>query len=523
MEQVDPKTLLPKITRVFNAAMEHCQEGLSVTDSNGEFLYLNQSHVQLFGYDSVSELVGRSWRVLYTESNVKFIESDVFPQLVAEGRWSGLLKAKRRDGSLFDEELSLNLLPNGGIVCNCRDVTAQIESQAQLRQSEELFRKFLNSLPLGVMIRRTMGDYSFVNDVVTSFLGNGNLTGKKSDYVYWCISDNENFRPWAEAERRVMQRGKSEQFDFSINWGGQDWILDVIKLPLRVKSEKISHICTLVSDVTATRKLQLDRDDNLRKSAEYLVMQREFISMVSHEFRTPLTAIQGTHYLMSSELSKAFPSQQADMAKFLELQGSALNTLKELVDQVLLLNRLDQTSSETPTQNLSLEEFVTRIISVFESSSAEDRIQLSINVPPDYTACFVPQHIKAVIENLVSNALKYSAPVTKVSISVWVEGSDWCLRVADKGRGISAEDQLMLFKPFHRASNVGTVPGTGLGLTIVNRAVTLHGGRVQVESEKNLGSCFTVFIPRDSIKGDQAFKEYAVNSSSIQLPPIKTL
>jgi signal transduction histidine kinase len=218
--------------------------------------------------------------------------------------------------------------------------------------------------------------------------------------------------------------------------------------------------------------------------------------MVSHEFRTPLTSIQGVHYLLGKK-AEALPSNLRDEHKrLLGMQELALGTLKELVDQVLLLNRIEHMSTDTVPRMVALEEFVRRIVTNLNISLADERIRLEVNLPHDYTAALDEGQIRAALENLISNALKYSPEQAPVEVQVAAVGESWRVSVIDRGRGIPAADHGKLFQPFHRASNVGRVPGTGLGLTIIRRVVDFHLGTLDFASEVGVGTSFTLTFPR---------------------------
>jgi signal transduction histidine kinase len=227
-------------------------------------------------------------------------------------------------------------------------------------------------------------------------------------------------------------------------------------------------------------------------------MQREFISMVSHEFRTPLTAIQGAQYLLE-KLLKESASLSAPVAakaeRWLGLQASGLTTLKKLVDQVLVLNRIEHMTGEASLAVLSPGDVLLETVGRFNDSMDAPRVVLQNDVPPGYSASMDPGLVKAATENLISNGLKYSGLEKPVTVRVYTEPEGWAVDVVDQGRGIPQEDHANLFRPFFRAGNVGTVPGTGLGLAIVMRAVDFHGGRVEFESKDNMGTTFRLHFP----------------------------
>lgn len=480
------------MSETFRLAMEHAREGLAVTDAQGCYLFLNREHVTMFGYESADELMGKTWRIFYNEEVAQYIEREVFPELIRQRQWRGRLLAKRKDGTLFHEALALSLLPDNGLVCNCQDVTEQVQLSERLSHSETMFRTFLNTLPTGVTIRNLTGEYEFVNRATESFLEREVVNDPA---IGVCLSDSRVFSHWATVDQRVSQSGETERFDFPLRWGGREWVLDVEKLALRINSSAITHICTLVNDVTDQRRMEREAQQLSRRRDEYLLMQREFISMVSHEFRTPLTSIHGAHYLIAKKSQGVASGLREDLQRLLGLQERALGTLKELVDQVLLLNRIEHMSAEATPQPVGLEEFIRRIVGSIAGSLSSDRISLVIELPENQAVPFVEAQMRAAIENLVSNGLKYSPDATPVVVKVGINQDSWFLQVSDRGRGIPPQDQQDLFRPFHRASNVGNVPGTGLGLTIIRRVVEAHRGTLDFKSEVGGGTTFTLGFP----------------------------
>lgn len=109
--------------------------------------------------------------------------------------------------------------------------------------------------------------------------------------------------------------------------------------------------------------------------------------------------------------------------------------------------------------------------------------------------------MRQVLNNLLSNAIKYSATAAQVEVELLTDGKAITLRVTDQGIGIPEADLLLLFDPFHRASNVENMPGTGLGLNIVKQAVELHGGAIDVQSQLQQGTTFTLHLPHHHPQG----------------------
>lgn len=483
----------------FRLAMERAHEGLAVTDHDGNFVYVNKEHLQLFGYSTPAELLGKSWRTLYGQPEIDIIERVIFPELLQKGYWTGTIEASHKSGAVFTEALTLSLLPGGGIVCNCRDCTKEIEVADQLRRSETTIREFFNALSESVFIRRIGGPYTFVNDAACRALGVGasELLGKH-ELSMLPPAVLERFRS-ADEELMFDSQKRQQDFDVNVEINGRSYIVAAKKFCIQPDSQgKFSHVCTIVADVTERRRLEATERQVAERRREYMQMQREFISMVSHEFRTPLTAIQGTHYLLSKKLNVDSKPDSDDLKRMLNLQERALTTLKELVDQVLLLNRIEHMTTDTEPVPTNLREFLSRVVEGFNLSMEGDRVVLESELPRDWAPAFNEGLMRAALENLISNGLKYSPVDSRVRVLARQNQAGWSLEVIDQGRGIPAEQHAKLFAPFFRASNVGSVPGTGLGLTIVKRVVDFHSGKVAFASAAGSGTTFTLTFPAPS-------------------------
>jgi PAS domain S-box-containing protein len=488
---------------VFRMAVEHTHDGVAVTDAKGDFLFINREHVTMFGYDRPEELVGKSWRSLYAEEEISHIEQVVFPELMSAGVWRGRLKAKRRDGVLFYEALTLSLLPGGGLVCNCQDVTTQVDLAKRLEASDSMFRTLLNALPVAVVIKSTQGSNEFVNAETFRVLGKGANPHGGTQAEEAEPSPDATFEILAKIDREVPEVVEDLQFSFPLVSGDGSRILAVKKLPLRIGSEAITHVCTLLEDVTERKRQKELAEENARQKEEYHSKQREFTSMVSHEFRTPLTSIEGVRYLLLKK-SELLPKERADEhQRLLALQERAVGTLADLVDQVLRLNRIEHMTLALLPRAVNLAEFMQKALGNIGDAVSQKRVQLEMEVSEEFSAMFDEAQLRVVLDNLVSNALKYSPVGSKVTVRVAVSEQRWELSVADRGRGIPKADQAKLFQPFTRASNVGQVAGTGLGLTIIRRVVIFHQGTVSFTSEEGSGTTFTLTFPRQLIPHDE--------------------
>jgi signal transduction histidine kinase len=248
----------------------------------------------------------------------------------------------------------------------------------------------------------------------------------------------------------------------------------------------------MAMNITQRKRAEEELVKTLEREKELSQLKSNFVSMVSHEFRTPLGIIQSSAELLGDFHEKMPPDEREE-----QLKSITRNTrrMAGMMEEVLVLSRLDAGKLEFQPAALDLNGFCRRVVDeVLSATSRRCVIELSLNsVPLEATAD--ERLLGHIFTNLLSNAVKYSEPGAKVHFAVERDGTDAVCVFRDQGIGISDVDQQQLFKAFHRGSNVGTRPGTGLGLLLVKRCAELHGGQVQVESKILGGTTVLVRLP----------------------------
>lgn len=171
------------------AAIEASMDGMAILGENEEYIYLNQAHATLYGCDSPRELVGKSWKVLYHKDELRRFEQEVMPVLRREGRWRGEAVGKKRDGSTFQQEVSLTALEDGGLICVVRDITERKTLEEQLRYSQKM----------EAVARLAGGVAHDFNNLLTVISG-------YSKMVYDALAPNDALRKDMEEIRKAGER-----------------------------------------------------------------------------------------------------------------------------------------------------------------------------------------------------------------------------------------------------------------------------------------------------------------------------
>jgi two-component system phosphate regulon sensor histidine kinase PhoR len=222
-----------------------------------------------------------------------------------------------------------------------------------------------------------------------------------------------------------------------------------------------------------------------------MLAQREFLSTVSHEFRTPLSALESAHFLLRQRLAEHGDPR---VQRYLEVQAECLAALRKLVDHVVVMKRLESDPPGKLRRRHRLPQLMRDLVDRINAAMPTPRVIFTAWADGEAE---LDEHLfLAAVDSLISNALKYSAADQRVDVGLARVGDEFEIVVVDRGCGIPVADRDRICTPFFRASNVGGVPGIGLGLSIVRRAVEQHGGRLEFDSVEGFGTCFVLRLPR---------------------------
>lgn len=414
------------------------------------------------------------------------------------------VRLRRRDGRPLTVLLSTQPVDIGGaphFLSAGVDITARteaearlIESERRLREAEATTRALYESLSAAVVVQDESGFIQF-NSAALKLFGTerpDELTGRHPpDFSAARQPDGEDS---AIAARRHMERALAngvERFEWLARKAdGTEMPVEVTLTALQLKGRPVLQ--AVIIDLTERKRAEAGLQRALAKERELNQLKSEFVSLVSHEFRTPLEVIMSS----VDNLDRYHDRLPAEKRQQL-LHGvhKAVRRMASMMEEVLVLGRLETERMTFQPAQLELRSFCQRVCDeITSATSGRCPIELQLDATPD-AATADEALLRHIFTNLLSNAVKYSSPGERVEFSVRRDGPMAICRIADRGCGIPLADQKRLFQAFHRGSNVGQIPGTGLGLLIVERCVTLHGGRIEFESAEGQGTTFTVTLP----------------------------
>jgi signal transduction histidine kinase len=232
----------------------------------------------------------------------------------------------------------------------------------------------------------------------------------------------------------------------------------------------------------------VDRDVRMNE------VRSQFVASVSHELKTPLTAIR----MFAETLAMGRPRDEGAKSEYLETIVNESERLARLVDNVLDFSKIEQGKKIYRLRPTRLEEVASSAARAMQFPLAQQGFQLRLSVQEKMPALQAdPDAIQQAILNLLTNAMKYSGDAREIDLRLAARNGDAVIEVADHGLGLAPEEQKHIFEKFYRAPSHESrlIAGTGLGLTLVAHIAKAHGGRVEVESAPGAGSTFCIFLP----------------------------
>ncbi|MDI1336570.1 MAG: PAS domain S-box protein [Lacunisphaera sp.] len=506
-ERKQAEAQLQKLSRV----VEQSPTSIVITDLTGTIEYVNPWFCSLTGY-TPDEVRGQNPRMFKSGDTPPETYADMWRTLAAGRTWRGELHNRKKNGEPHTElcVIAPVLGPNGQAnhyVAIKDDITERLRLETVAR---EVLQSFNNELELKVTQRtaelsarnrQIEALLKAIPDSVMRLRIDGTVLHAQPAQIsplLAAITPREgtkpNDAPAAALIASSLELGRRALFEATTVVSEAEIITPTgpLVVELRTAPTETDEFVVFTRDITARKRLEVETAALLEREHQVSEMKTRFISMTSHEFRTPMTAIMGSVELLANHLDQLTPEKRTQIFDRITL---SLHRLTAMLNDVLMLSRMDARRTEVRLVALNLGPFVQNIVE--EIRSGDHGAHPLVVHLPDAAVSLVtdPNLLHHILSNLLGNAVRYSP--AGAAVTVRVECDAWRLRlsVEDHGIGIPPADRARIFESFERGSNVGNIQGTGLGLNIVKRMTDLLGGHITLRSVVGGGTRFTLALP----------------------------
>jgi PAS domain S-box-containing protein len=382
-----------------------------------------------------------------------------------------------------------------------REIKQVEKKDRELQKMNAFFSSIWNNAGAIIIATDTNGIIDLFNPAAEKYLGYtaGELVGHQTPMLFhdeeevryyaaqFSAQLHEPVAPGFETFVAKARRNLPNQHEWTyIPKNGKRFPADVSITALRNEAQKIIGFLGIAFDISDQKMAEVELRTTLQKQKEVNELKSRFVTIASHEFRTPLSTIVSSAYLISQY--KKTEEQEKRKVHIDRILSSA-SMLNDILDDFLSIGKIEEGKIQLRPREFGIEEHVGKIIEVLQGIS---RHQIRYRHQGPLLLYTDPALLKHIIFNLLSNAIKFSAEGTPIDIKTKIEDGCLQLSVKDRGIGIPEADQQHLFDLFYRASNAVNIQGTGLGLHIIKRYTELLGGQIHFKSKLNEGTEFRI-------------------------------
>lgn len=491
--------------RLLQRAVAASNNGILIADANKAdlpLIYINPAFERITGY-RLGEVLGKNCRFLQRQDRDQPGLSTL-RQALTEGRDAKvLLKNYRKNGDPFWNELHIAPVLEGqkithyiGIV---EDVSERLRDTEALQQSEERLRRGQRYANIGTWEWNIESGDLYWSESIAPLFGypDGELETSYENFINAIHPDDR--QAVIDAVNNCIEHNAEYNIEHRVIWpdSTERWLLERGAVQRDAQGKPLQML-GVVQDIDVRKRAELALIDARDAANRANQAKSEFLSSMSHELRTPLNAIIGFSQLM--EIDETLDeTQKEDVQEILK----AGHHLLELINEILDLAKLESGRIALSIEPVTIAPLVEECLTLVQTLADKRGIRLQQNMQDGASVLADRTRLKQALLNLVSNAIKYNREGGEVRIELQsTDDQQLFIHVTDNGYGIPADRLEELFQPFNRlAAENSEIEGTGIGLTITRRIVEIMGGAVQVESEIDKGSRFSILLPQASRSG----------------------
>jgi PAS domain S-box-containing protein len=477
--------------------VNHLKEVVFQIDSNGFWIYLNPAWEAITGY-SIEDSLGKDFLdFIIPEDRSETLK--VFEKIIAAQKTqiNHVVRYGHKDGGYRWIDVFAQVMLNDcnevlGITGTLTDITERKNAQEAIIESEQRFRDIAENVDEIFWIRDLEEPrFIYMNSAYEKFTGQvaADLYENPLLFLHFVVEEDR-----AKVMEFFMRNGQNTAFDFRA-WH-QDGTLRHMSVQIFTVRDELGELkrrIGVATDITAAIEKEQILEESLSKERMLNILKSQFISTASHEFRTPLAAINSSVELVKHYVNMNTAATTTLINQHIDKICKKIFLLNDLISDTLTISKIDEGKIEVNLEPFSLTDLCEETIK-FYFSDREDRRMVEMSVTGHAVAFDIDRKLmEHILMNLLSNAFKFST--RNPTLTIHFGDAEATVTISDKGIGIPEKDIPNLFGKFFRGSNATSFQGTGLGLAICQEYILLQKGRIDVESREGVGTSFRVTIP----------------------------
>lgn len=459
---------------------EHITDALISVNMDYVIQSWNGAAETLYGWKA-EEVVGKLLEDFIPAEYVTGDHEQFQQSIMTNGYWRGEVVQRRKDGTVLTIFGSASVVKDKqgnviGLVAVNRDITEGKRMKQALQEHEQQLNIALATARLGAWQLDVATGVLDCTEICKANFGLSPETVFTYDALLMSIlpEDRDQMR---QAVEQALEQGTVYNAEYRVKWpdGSIHWIVASGR-GIYGDSRDAVGMVGVTLDITERKTIEQRKDD--------------FISIASHELKTPITTIKGHTQLLKRRLEKQGLQEHVTSLVTIEEQ---VNKLTRLIRELMDVSKIQAGKLDYAAEEFDVDEFIQKTITTLQQVISSHTIRITGTA--GQTLVGDVDHLEQVLSNLISNAVKYSPQADSVDVIVASDKSNVSIRVRDYGIGIPQEQHSKLFERFYRVSTDSYFPGLGMGLYITSEIVKRHGGEITVESEEGKGSTFIVSLP----------------------------
>ncbi len=474
--------------------LESTTDIVAYADENLQLRYMNRAGLNFFGYKSSDEITGIFAHELHNPEIKERLYSQIIPEVRQKGYWNGENSLQNRAGVRIPVSQHISHHPendpNFAFASIMRDISESKEKELAIKKSREMYQTLAEAAQDMIIIVDRENVIQYINRYGVAMVGMNadQIIGRPQQEVFGIQAEQAE----GDSIQDVLLTGQPKYVEEVFHLKSGDSWMGSWLVPLMDDHNEYATVMAICRDISYEKEAEAQLSVALSREKELGDLKSRFISMASHEFRTPLSTI-----FSSAEILETYGehwSAQKRLHHIDRIKGS-VQQMDRLLEEILMIGRIE--AGKIPIHPIAINpiEVCTNLIQdMVLTDHRRHQIQFSVTGSCE-SAYLDPELLRQILVNLLSNAIKFSQPSGKIDVHLNCHPDRLEFEIKDEGMGIPAEDMGGLFDPFNRAINAMSIPGSGLGLTIVKNALELCQGTIDIQSKLREGTKVHFMIP----------------------------